>query len=499
MISNLISDFVRIAIRQGLLESVDQYYVANRLLALIKEDECVPNETTELTPESSLLETMDALRQVAQAKGIVSELSYEVEQFEASVMDLVTPAPSLLNQKFWGLYKEDKELATNYFYELSQSNDYIKTRQIARNVAFKTPSAYGNLEITVNLSKPEKDPKEIAMAKNMPAASYPKCALCIENEGYKGRSNHAARQSHRLIRMDLDGETYGMQYSPYVYYNEHSIFLSEEHRPMVVDRACLEHLLAITEVLPHYFAGSNADLPIVGGSILSHDHYQGGRYEFPMDRATVNQTVSISAYPEVEVELLNWPLSVVRIRSHQKASLTNLAEQILNSWRQYSDESADILAHTGNTPHNTITPIVRRRGEQFEMDLVLRNNRTTEEYPDGLFHPHADVQHIKKENIGLIEVMGLAILPPRLLNETEIVKAYLLGETSLEVVPEIHQSWAESLRQVNEKITADNVQALIEQGIGAKFARVLEDAGVYKQTPVGQAAFLRFIEHVNQA
>lgn len=499
IISNLISDFVKIANEQGLLDSVDRYYVANRLLALLQEDEWVPNETAETTHKNSLLETMDSLRQVAQAKGIVSELSYEVEQFEAAVMDLITPTPSLLNQNFWQLYEEDRKLATNYFYQLSQANDYIKTRQIARNIAFKSQSDYGDLEITINLSKPEKDPKEIALAKSMPAANYPKCALCIENEGYQGRSNHAARQSHRLVRMDLGGEAYAMQYSPYVYYNEHSIFLSEEHRPMVVDRACLEHLLDITEVLPHYFAGSNADLPIVGGSILSHDHYQGGRYEFPMDRATVNQTVDLTAYPDVEVELLSWPLSVVRVRSQNKESLTDLAEHVLNLWRQYSDATVDILAHTDGTPHNTITPIARRRGEQFEMDLVLRNNRTTEEFPDGLFHPHADVQHIKKENIGLIEVMGLAILPPRLLDETKNIKLYLLGEIPLDEVAEIHQSWAESLSQEYQTINEDNAQTIIEQGIGAKFARVLEDAGVYKQTTEGQAAFLRFIEHVNQA
>lgn len=486
------------AIEQALLEPIDRYYVTNRLLAMLNEDELVLSLEQQTKSTDNLLDSMDKLINIAQQKGIVGPLSYEVEQFEAAIMDLITPLPSFLNQRFWQLYATSKVEATNYFYRLSQANDYIKTRQIARNIAFKSQSTYGELEITINLSKPEKDPKEIALAKSMPTSHYPSCPLCIENEGYRGRSNHAARQSHRLVRLDLGGDAYAMQYSPYVYYDEHSIFLSEAHRPMKVDRACLEHLLDITEVLPHYFAGSNADLPIVGGSILSHDHYQGGRYEFPMDRATVNQKVNLQAFPKVEVELLNWPLSVIRLRSLDKTQLTDLAEHILDSWRQYSDVEVDIHAFTNDVPHNTVTPIARRRGDYFEMDVVLRNNRTSDEFPDGIFHPHSDVQHIKKENIGLIEVMGLAILPPRLVDEMAAIRRYLLNDTALDTVAPIHQPWAQNMRETAENINTENVQSVIEDGIGKKFARVLEDAGVYKQNAEGQAAFLRFIEHLTK-
>ena len=382
---------------------------------------------------------------------------------------------------------------------MSRANDYIKTRHIAKNIAFNAASDYGDLQITINLSKPEKDPKDIAAAKLAKPSHYPKCLLCMQNEGYRGRSNHPARQNHRLIRLSLGGGAYGMQYSPYVYYNEHSIFLNQEHVPMKVDRACFEHLLDIIEVLPHYFAGSNADLPIVGGSILSHDHYQGGRHTFPMDQAPAYETASLSAFPDLSVELVKWPLSVIRLRSQDKAPLADAATALLDFWRGYSDESCDILAFSGETPHNTITPIARRRDGAYELDLVLRNNRTSETYPDGLFHPHPDVQHIKKENIGLIEVMGLAILPPRLVGELATIKDFLLGRASLDQVADYHQSWAQGLAASHPDVTPDRVDSLLQAAVGAKFARVLEDAGVYKQTPEGRAGLRRFLDAFNQA
>lgn len=494
-ISKRIKQFTQTAIEQNLIGEADRYYTQNRLLALLERDE-LSHETLSEKELPTLLESLDALRQFAQAEGLLGKLSYEIEQFEAIVMDLVTPAPSVLNQRFWSYYEESPAKATTYFYQLSKKNDYIKTRQIAKNVAFKSPSAYGELDITINLSKPEKDPKEIALAKNAPASNYPACLLCMQNEGYQGRNNHPARANHRLVRMDLGGENYGMQYSPYVYYNEHSIFLSDQHRPMAVDRACFEHLLDIVTVLPHYFAGSNADLPIVGGSILAHDHYQGGAYEFAMDKATALESFTSAHFDEVSIELLKWPMSVLRLRSLNRQQLADFAEFIHTSWMNYSDESVDILSHTAGERHNTITPIARRRGEHYEMDLVLRNNRTTEAYPDGLFHPHADVQHIKKENIGLIEVMGLAILPPRLLKELDDIKAYLLDKTSLDTVAQGHQQWAKEMKEAHKTFNADQLDPFIEGEVGAKFSRVLEDAGVFKQTPSGLAAFKKFIDQV---
>lgn len=494
-ISTTIQQFIAKGEQLGWIQPIDRFYIVNRLLQLLDLTEYAPEETDN-TP--SLLESLDTLRDYAVANGLIEDIGYAKEQFEAAVMDLITPTPSVLNQKFQKLYAEDKEKATTYFYELSQANDYIKTRNIAKNIAFTTPSDYGDLEITINLSKPEKDPKEIAAAKLAPASNYPKCLLCMENEGYQGRSNHPARQNHRIIRLELSGKPYGMQYSPYVYYNEHCIFLNELHVPMSVNRQCFDNLLAIVEVLPHYFAGSNADLPIVGGSILSHDHYQGGRYTFPMEKATAYQTIELTHYPTIEAELVKWPMSVIRLRSANKDDIAQAAENILAKWREYSDESADILAYSGDTPHNTITPIARRKGELFEMDLVLRNNRTTDEFPDGLFHPHPDVQHIKKENIGLIEVMGLAILPPRLVEETAVIRQYLIGEVDIEQVAPHHQQWANELKANNANITAESAHTIVQNGIGTKFARVLEDAGVYKQTPEGKAAILRFIDYINQ-
>lgn len=486
-VSFYIHQFINSALESALLDALDADYVRNRLLALVKED-TLENLTD--VPANNLLEAMDQLVAYAIEQHIIEDVSYQREIFEAAIMDLLTPSPSQLNREFWRLYEESPEKATSYFYHLSKGNDYIKTRQIAKNIAFTSPSEYGDLQITINLSKPEKDPKAIAAAKSMPASNYPQCLLCMSNEGYRGRANHPARQQHRLVRLNLSGEGYGFQYSPYVYYNEHSIFLNEVHKPMVIDRHCFQHLLDIVTVLPHYFAGSNADLPIVGGSILAHDHYQGGRHVFPMEVATAYDTFKLAQYSDVTIEFVKWPMSVIRLRSQSTESLVNLSEQLLAFWRQYSDTSLNIVAHTGDTPHNTITPIVRRKGSDYEVDLVLRNNRTNEQYPDGIFHPHPEVQHIKKENIGLIEVMGLAILPPRLVTETEPIKAFITGTGSLAEIAEYHQAWAEELKANYQQEPIDDY---VQQGIGAKFATVLEHAGVYKQDEAGKEGIKRFL------
>ena len=494
-ISTTIQQFVSKALSLNYIDPLDQQYVINRLMALVKVDEL---EAPQPFDEASLLTLMDELTHFAVSHQVIEAISYQKEQFEADVMNLITPLPSSLNQTFQDLYAKNPEMATDYFYQLSQTNDYIKTRNIAKNIEFKAPyKHYGELDITINLSKPEKDPKEIALAKTAKQSNYPLCLLCMENEGYQGRSNHPARAQHRLVRLDLNGRGYGMQYSPYVYYNEHSIFLSEDHVPMKIDRKAIDNLLAIVEYLPHYFAGSNADLPIVGGSILAHDHYQGGRYTFPMEKAETLQAISLTAFPQLEAEIVNWPMSVIRLRGADRHQVAQAGEALLNYWRQYSDEAADILAYSGDEPHNTVTPVARRRGDLFELDIVLRNNRTTEEHPEGLFHPHADVQHIKKENIGLIEVMGLAILPPRLVDELEAVKAFMTGDGDLDAVAEYHRPWAQVLADTYPEADVNNVQAIIEQAVANKFGRVLEDAGVYKQTDEGRTAFNRFIDAFN--
>lgn len=494
-ISNTIRSFVHQAIQLGYVDEMDRYYITNRLLSLLQLSELEAGEFV----DQDLLTSMDQCVYYAIEHNIIADLSYEKEQFEAAIMDLITPSASSLNALFWEKYRRSPEEATDYFYALSQANDYIKTRNIAKNIQFTSPFApYPDLEITINLSKPEKDPKEIALAKTMKQSNYPLCLLCFENEGYQGRTNHPARQQHRLIRLSLNDRAYGMQYSPYVYYNEHSIFLSQEHTPMAINRKALDNLLAIVEYFPHYFAGSNADLPIVGGSILAHDHYQGGRHTFPMEQAEAFETVTLTQYPFVTATLVNWPMSVIRLKGCNRHQVADAGEALLDFWRGYSDETVEILSHTQNTPHNTITPVARRRGEDYELDIVLRNNRTNELHPDGIFHPHADVQHIKKENIGLIEVMGLAILPPRLVEELDTISKYLLNKVSLEDVANYHQSWAKTLKDNHPDMDEEHVNTFLEKQVGKKFGRVLEDAGVFKQTPKGRAAFLKFIEQFNQ-
>lgn len=486
----LVEKFVTQVIEESSYEELDRIYLTNRVLALVGDD-VLEVETN----VSELIDLKDQLVEEAVRLETIEDSQTAREILGADFMDLVTPCPSQVNRDFWDTYAQSPEQAIADFYQLSQKNDYIKLKAIAKNIAYRVPSDYGELEITINLSKPEKDPKAIAAAKLVKSSNYPQCQLCIENEGYHGRVNHPARSNHRIIRFSMDGHEWGFQYSPYAYFNEHCIFLDSKHRPMAISRQSFERLLAIVEQFPGYFAGSNADLPIVGGSILTHDHYQGGRHVFPMEIAPLQKSFRFQGFENVKAGIVKWPMSVIRLTSDSKDDLTNLAEKILLSWRQYSDPSVQVLAESNGIPHHTITPIARKRDRQFELDLVLRDNQTSPEHPDGIYHPHKDVQHIKKENIGLIEVMGLAILPPRLKEEVEQVAAYLVGEDVL--VADYHQEWADELKESNPDLT-DKDQALniVQESVGKIFARVLEDAGVYKQTEEGQTAFMRFVEQV---
>ena len=486
----LVEKFVTKVIAESTFEKLDRIYLTNRVLALVGEGVFDVE-----TDQDSLIDLKDQLVEETVRLETIEDSQAAREILGADLMDLVTPCPSQVNRDFWDTYAQSPEKAIADFYQLSQKNDYIKLKAIAKNIAYRVPSDYGELEITINLSKPEKDPKEIAAAKLVKSSNYPQCQLCMENEGYHGRVNHPARSNHRIIRFDISGQEWGFQYSPYAYFNEHCIFLDSQHRPMVISRQSFERLLAIVEQFPGYFAGSNADLPIVGGSILTHDHYQGGRHVFPMEVAPLQKSFTFEGFESVKAGIVQWPMSVIRLTSDSKEDLTDLAEKILLAWRQYSDPSVQVLAESDGTPHHTITPIARKRDGQFELDLVLRDNQTSPEHPDGIYHPHKDVQHIKKENIGLIEVMGLAILPPRLKKEVEQVAAYLVGEDVS--VADYHQEWADELKE-NHPDLRDKVQALeiVQESVGNIFARVLEDAGVYKQTEEGQAAFMRFVEQV---
>ena len=486
----LVEKFVTKVIAESTFEELDRIYLTNRVLALVG-DGVLDVEAD----QDSLIDLKDQLVEEAVRLETIEDSQTAREILGADLMDLVTPCPSQVNRDFWDTYAQSPEQAIADFYQLSQKNDYIKLKAISKNIAYRVPSDYGELEITINLSKPEKDPKEIAAAKLVKSSNYPQCQLCMENEGYHGRVNHPARSNHRIIRFDISGHEWGFQYSPYAYFNEHCIFLDSQHHPMAISRQSFERLLAIVEQFPGYFAGSNADLPIVGGSILTHDHYQGGRHVFPMEIAPLQKSFTFEGFETVKAGIVKWPMSVIRLTSDSKDDLTNLAEKILLSWRQYSDPSVQVLAESNGIPHHTITPIARKRDRQFELDLVLRDNQTSPEHPDGIYHPHKDVQHIKKENIGLIEVMGLAILPPRLKVELEQVAAYLVGEDVL--VADYHQEWADELKESNPDLT-DKDQALniVQESVGKIFARVLEDAGVYKQTEEGQTAFMRFVEQV---
>ncbi|MGT2779046.1 UDP-glucose--hexose-1-phosphate uridylyltransferase [Streptococcus intermedius] len=489
MSQGVLDAFITEVISESSFEEMDRIYLTNRVLARVGDG--VLEVETEL---DDLIDIKDQLVEEAVRLETIEDSQTAREILGAELMDLITPAPSQLNRDFWTTYASNPEQAVADFYQLSQKNDYIKIKAIAKNIAFKAPTAYGDLEITINLSKPEKDPKEIAAAKKAKTSHYPTCQLCFENEGYQGRLDHPARSNHRIIRFDLVGQEWGFQYSPYAYFNEHCIFLDSKHTPMTISRATFERLLDIVEIFPSYFAGSNADLPIVGGSILTHDHYQGGRHTFPMEKANLDKVFTFVGFETVEAGIVNWPMSVLRLKSSDKAALIELSDTILQKWRAYSDPTVQILAESNGEQHHTITPIARRKKGKFELDLVLRDNQTSKEHPDGIYHPHQDVQHIKKENIGLIEVMGLAILPPRLKNELKEVEEFLLGQRE-EVAP-YHQAWADQLKAHHPDVTLESAQTIVRASVGRIFKRVLEDAGVYKRTKEGQAAFMRFIESI---
>lgn len=487
--AGLVDRFVEQVIANSSFEEMDALYLRNRVLALVGDQ--VLTVQTELT---DLIELKEELLAQAVRTGFVGELLEEQDMVGACLMDLITPSPSQVNRDFWQTYQDSPEQAVADFYALSKRNDYIKVAAVAKNIYYQTPTDYGNLEITINLSKPEKDPKAIAAARLAEASNYPQCLLCMENEGYQGRINHPARANHRIIRLDLGQEQWGFQYSPYAYYNEHAIFLNQEHVPMVISPRTFEQLLNLLDIFPDYFVGSNSDLPISGGSILTHNHYQGGRHSFAMERAPIERQLVFDGFESVSAGLVKWPMSVIRLSSADKPALLSLAAKILEKWRSYSDDAVQIKAETDGTPHHTITPIARKRGDLYELDLVLRDNQTSEEFPDGIYHPHPDVQHIKKENIGLIEVMGLAILPPRLKAELAEVEKFLLGQDSQ--VADYHQPWADRLKAEHPDVTEERAEEIIRASVGQIFARVLEDAGVYKRTSEGQAAFLRFVEFV---
>ena len=488
--TNLIEKFITQVIAHSDFTELDRIYLRNRILALVGD-----KARKVATSKKDLLDLKDDLIQAAQNSGKCSVNNSARDVLDAQLMNLIVPRPSVVNHKFWQTYESSPQKAIADFYQMGKDSNYIKTRAIAKNIYFTAASKYGNLEITINLSKPEKDPKEIAAAKNAKANSYPKCQLCMENEGYLGHVNYPARTNHRIIRFQLGNETWGFQYSPYAYFNEHCIFLAPKHEPMVINKQTFANLLEIVAKFPGYFVGSNADLPIVGGSILSHEHYQGGKHRFPMEKAPIDKKLNFKGFDDVEAGIVKWPMSVIRLRSKNQKSLVKLADKIFTVWQSYSDEKVAVRAFTANMPHHTITPIARLHGHTYELDLVLRDNQTSDKYPDGIFHPHSDVQHIKKENIGLIEVMGLAIFPPRLKPELLEVKKFLLDQPNR--IALIHLDWAKKIKSKYE-ITSENADQILQKELGLVFARVLEDAGVFKQTADGKAAFMRFVKEVGQ-
>ena len=491
----------------GLVPKEDERFTINRLLELFELEELDEDAVAAYqsrTPmsreeaEESLEELLNRLLDYAYEKGILKENSVVYRDlFDTKIMGMLMPRPGEVIHKFQSLYEKDAKAATDYYYTLSQDSNYIRRYRIRRDMKWTAETEFGELDITINLSKPEKDPKAIAAAKLAKQSGYPKCLLCKENEGYAGRVNHPARQNHRIIPVTINHSDWFLQYSPYVYYNEHCIVFNGKHTPMKIEKATFGKLLDFVKQFPHYFVGSNADLPIVGGSILSHDHFQGGHYTFAMAKAPIEKHVTIPGYEDVEAGIVKWPLSVLRIRHRDEKRLIDLASHVLEVWRGYTDEEAFIYAETEGEPHNTITPIARKSGEMFELDLTLRNNITTEEHPLGVYHPHAKLHHIKKENIGLIEVMGMAILPARLDKEMGILKNALLNNEAIRLISEIekHAEWVESWKD-NYDITRGNVDEIIKSEIGKVFVQVLECAGVYKTDEKGREAFIRFTNNL---
>ena len=491
-----ISKLISYALHTGLIQPCETTWTVNTVLDALKLDSFAGPEPRDEAVELALV--LEALLDDAHQRGVLEEDSVVYRDlFDTELMGRLTPRPAQVIETFQALCREDPKKATDWYYQFSQDTNYIRRDRIAKDMQWKAPTEYGELDITINLSKPEKDPKAIAAARNLPAFAYPRCQLCAENEGYAGRVNHPARQNHRIVPITINGSPWFLQYSPYVYYNEHCICLNSVHTPMKIDRACFGKLLDFVGQFPHYFVGSNADLPIVGGSILAHDHFQGGRYTFAMEKAPVETPFTFPGFGDVRAGIVRWPMSVVRLTAADPARLIELADRILTSWRGYTDESAVIYAETGGEPHNTITPIARRRGSDYELDLVLRNNLTTEEFPLGLYHPHPELHHIKKENIGLIEVMGLAVLPARLKAELAAVADALVSGADLRSseLTEKHADWAEAFAP-RYTITRENALEIVQRETGLVFAQVLEDAGVYKRTAEGKTAFLRFLEQV---
>ncbi|GHU36488.1 galactose-1-phosphate uridylyltransferase [Bacilli bacterium] len=487
-----IQNFVELAIKNGAIEAMDSVYLRNQLLHFLGMNDWEQPEATQT--ESDALTLMDQLLSAAHENQQFDTI--DAACYEAALMDFVTPNPSQINRQFWQKYRENPDCATDYFYTLAREINQVKTRDIAKNIAFKHATQYGDLEITINLSKPEKDPKMIAAAKAQATTSYPKCLLCLENEGLYGGGNHPARSNHRFIRLALNQANWGFQYSPYAYYPEHAIIFHEKHQMMKMNRLAFENLLEFLDVFPHYMIGSNADLPIVGGSILTHDHYQAGKYRFPMMKAAIRQDIQLKKYPEIKAGLVNWPMSVLRLQSRNKEELLTASAEILEKWQHYSDVPLQIIALTADgVQHHTVTPIARKEGETYILDLVFRDNNTSEAFPDGIFHPHPALQHIKKENIGLIEVMGLAILPPRLKAELKEVERYLLGQPNQ--IDKSHLPWAEELKKTTQVTEAD-VQYQVQQAVGEVFEKVLQDAGVFKDDAQGKLGFDRFIDFINE-
>ena len=489
-----ISQLLQYAINKGWIGEEDRIWASNRILEALNVKDFEGLTEVEKLPE--IQQILDTLCDYAYEQGVIegnSAAYYDL--FDTKLMGLLTPRPSEVIAHFKADYDKSPKLATDNYYAFSGDTNYIRRERIKKDMKWVTDTEYGKIDLTINLSKPEKDPKAIAAAGKMKASGYPKCLLCAENEGYAGHLSHPARQNHRIIPIELSGKKFFLQYSPYVYYNEHCIVFNSEHTPMHIDRAAFDNLLDFITLFPHYFVGSNADLPIVGGSVLSHDHYQGGNYEFPMARAEVKKQITIPGYEDIEAGIVNWPMSVIRIRSNDRVRLAEAAEHILAAWRAYDDEAAFIFHETEGELHSTITPIARRRGEDYEMDLVLRNNITTEENPLGVFHPHSDKHHIKKENIGLIEVMGLAILPARLKKEMAVMEQVLLNNEDPAGYEETkaHADWLMEVKGRYADINENNVTAILEEEIGLVFKAVLEDAGVFKRNEAGEAAFDRFI------
>ena len=495
MIDKSIKKLVCYGMEKGLFTERDRIYVTNRILEILNLDEYdCEEEFTDINLEETLKELLD----FAVEKGIIEDSIVHRDLFDTKLMGAMMPRPSEVTDRFNELYNESPKAATDYFYKLSCDSDYIRRYRVEKDIKWVVATEYGDLDITINLSKPEKDPKAIAAAKNAPQAGYPKCMLCRECEGYAGRLNFPARQNHRVIPVKINNSDWCFQYSPYVYYNEHCIVFNAKHTPMAINRDTFKKLLDFVKQFPHYFVGSNADLPIVGGSILSHDHFQGGNYTFAMARAEVEYPLSFEGFSDVKAGILKWPMSVIRLSCPDSDRLIELAEKILKAWRGYTDESAFIFAETDGEPHNTITPIARKKEESFELDLVLRNNITTEEHPLGVYHPHKELHHIKKENIGLIEVMGLAVLPARLKNEMALLEDAILENKDIKNDEALckHYDWAEEIKRKYDNITKENIDKIVKDEIGLVFAKVLEHAGVYKRTPEGIQAFKKFAESV---